>query len=780
MSSATFDLLNPKVQKAVWSMGWKEFRPIQVKAIHQVLEQSGHLIITAQTAGGKTEAAFLPIISKLVDNPQLSIQALYVGPLKALINDQFERMEKLCDTLDIPVHRWHGDVSASRKKELRQSPAGILLITPESIESNFVNYGSQIPRLYRYLEFVVIDELHSFLDNVRGVHLLSLLARLRQATALKPRIIALSATLGDPQAGCRFLSPDRPDAVSLIEDPSSQREIKFGIRVHLRRPLNNSEKLIEPRLKPAEALQIAERLTTKDLQSESPCGKENTPELSASIRKPGHDPDDELDEIAEDLVHNFARSTNLVFVNAKSTIEKLAVKLHDHVKLEKLANDPFVVHHGSISKQLREEAEVLLKSGTPTTAICSSTLEMGIDIGGVQAIGQVDTPWSVASLVQRLGRSGRRDGDAAIMRLYVRETSPHFGSRLTDLLYPDLLRAIALTRLMLKHWLEPPDIDRMHLSTLIHQLLSCLKQTGGITASQIFETLIKIGPFRLVTARSFTELLKGLGQKEIIEQVPQGELILAPLGEKITSSYDFYAAFKGTEEFVIRDGNEDIGNLPVNRIPPVGEHIILAGRRWKIEEIDAAAKTVFVSPTRGGKAPEFLGAGGELHTRVLHEMRAVLREQDEPPWLNENAKLLLRGARSVALKCGVVENDVLFTPRRVQWFPWVGSRGLLTLKVYADAMSVSHEVDKLSITYHVDSPEKFFNHLEEIANSPAQANELVRFIPVKTIQKYDDLLPDDLLDIANGHDYLDLNEAKDVSSQTLQVHSRAPNRNGHA
>ena len=135
-------------------------------------------------------------------------------------------------------------------------------------------------------------------------------------------------------------------------------------------------------------------------------------------------------------------------------------------------------------------------------------------------------------MVQRLGRSGRRDGDAAIMRLYVRETSPHFGSGLADLLYPDLLRAIALTRLMLDHWLEPPDIDRMHLSTLIHQVLSCLKQTGGMTASRIFETLVKRGPFRQVTTQSFAELLKGLGQKEVIEQVPQGELILAPLGEK--------------------------------------------------------------------------------------------------------------------------------------------------------------------------------------------------------------------------------------------------------
>src|ERR1022692_2651280 len=257
MSSATFDLLHPQVQKAVWSMGWREFHPIQSQAIHQVIEHSGHLIITAQTAGGKTEAAFLPIISKLLENSQPSIQALYVGPLKALINDQFERLERLCESLDIPVHRWHGDVSASSKKQIRQSPAGILLITPESLESNFINYGARVPELYRHLQFVVIDELHSFLDNVRGVHLLSLLARLRNASGSNPRIIALSATLGDPQAGCRFLCPEQPNTVRIIDDPNSRREIKFGIKAHVRRPPNNNEKLSEPSLQPHQVLALA-------------------------------------------------------------------------------------------------------------------------------------------------------------------------------------------------------------------------------------------------------------------------------------------------------------------------------------------------------------------------------------------------------------------------------------------------------------------------------------------------------------------------------------------
>jgi hypothetical protein len=182
---------------------------------------------------------------------------------------------------------------------------------------------------------------------------------------------------------------------------------------------NDNEKLLEPRLKPLQALQLAERLTSEQLRSEPLFKKENAPELTPTIRLPELQPDDELDEIAIDIVHNFAGSTNLIFVNSKKTIENLAVKLHERSKELKLPTDPFVVHHGSISKDLREEAEAQLKSGIPTTAVCSSTLEMGIDIGSVRAVGQVDTPWSVASMVQRLGRSGRHDGDTAIMRMYV-------------------------------------------------------------------------------------------------------------------------------------------------------------------------------------------------------------------------------------------------------------------------------------------------------------------------------------------------------------------------
>jgi hypothetical protein len=295
--------------------------------------------------------------------------------------------------------------------------------------------------------------------------------------------------------------------------------------------------------------------------------------ITPTTPEAGKPDEDELDEIADDIIKNFQLSTNLIFGNSKQSIEVLADRLHERVRREKWPADPFVVHHGSLSKDLREDAEATLKSGVPTTALCSSTLEMGIDIGNVRAVGQVDTPWSVSSMVQRLGRSGRRAGEAAVMRMYVREDSPNSRSTLTD-------------------------------------------------------------------------LLRGLADHDLVEQLPQGELILALAGERITGAFDFYAAFQSTEEFVIRCGAEEIGKLPADIIPPVGEHLILAGKRWRVEKILPNQKLVFVVFSPGCRALPFQGRAGEIHTRVVREMKTVLLGEDEPAYLDQNSKLLLcRGSR---------------------------------------------------------------------------------------------------------------------------------------
>jgi ATP-dependent Lhr-like helicase len=761
MSAAAYSLLHSGVQKAIFRRGWKELHHIQVEAINALLGDTGHLLICAQTAGGKTEAAFLPIISRLAENPRPSVQALYIGPLVALINDQFSRLETLCADVDVPVHRWHGAASATEKRKLRDSPGGILLITPESLESNFINYGVHIRRIYAELDFVVIDELHSFLSNVRGVHLRSLLARLSAATGRKPRIVGLSATLGDPQGARAFIAPDAPDSVSIIIGAGDQA-VKFGIKAYLRGEEIAGGKI--RRWNPSTVLDAATALTSEQAQEPHPLGtlREGEEEIPVTATN-------ELDDIAADILHTCSDGTNLVFGNAKQGLEILADRLHARVKALRISPDPFHVHHGSLSKDLREETEAILKSGQPATVLCSSTLEMGIDIGSVRRIAQLDPPWSVASMRQRLGRSGRRPGEAAVMRIYSRDESPHTGSTLTDLLFPKLLRAVALSRLMFAKWLEPHEGDRLDLSTLVHQILSCLRETGGMPTEALFAVLVKDGAFRNVSEAMFRSVLRSLGGKQLIEQMPTGELILAPAGERITAERDFYAAFASSEEFIVRHDTHEIGKLQSSLVPPVGENLILAGRRWVVVLIDSIAKTVWVQPTKGGKAPVFRGSGGEIHTRIVEEMAVTLASVDEPPYLDGAAETLLKAARETAAHAHVLAPGYIVRAESVQWFPWLGTRGLLTLELHAKCDGIATECDTLSITYKKTDPARWRTHLESILREERTALNLAQQMTVKTFDKFDDVLAEELLDEVNARDRLDLPGARLRAEQAIHI-----------
>ena len=772
MSAEVFSLLHPGIQEVVWKMGWSDFKPIQAKAIRTITETQKHLVICAPTAGGKTEAAFLPIISKLAANPQPSVQALYVGPLKALINDQFRRLEDLCGELEIPVHRWHGDVTASKKKALRDNPSGILLITPESLESNFINFGQKVPLVYRNLSFVVIDELHSFMDGVRGVHLQSLISRLKSISGCSPRMVGLSATIANPHTASVFLSPDDPKSVELIDDESAKREIRFGVRTYLKEPPQEDGDPVEPRLTAEQALALADKLEgPNDVHAKAVrawiC-------KNVELVQPSEKRRDEMDEIADDVLKNFQISTNLIFGNRKDAIEDLADRLHERVREEKLPADPFVVHHGSLSKDLREEAEAALKSGVSTTALCSSTLEMGIDIGYVKAVGQVDTPWTVSSMVQRLGRSGRRPGEPAIMRVYVREKSPHQETDLTELLYPDLVRAIALTRLMLGKWLEPMEPNQMHLSTLIHQVLSFLKQTGGMRASNLYQALCLQGPFRNITQQQFMLLLRELGKQELLEQTPPGEIILGLLGEKITAGFDFYAAFQTPEEYVIRNGKEEIGKLSARNIPPVDQHLLLAGKRWRVLEIIPNQKLVLVEISPGKKILFFSDSEVEIHSRVLREMKEVLLGDDEPAYLDQNSILLLRAARKVARVIGLDKGDIVAGKHTVTWFPWVGTRTMRALSLLAEQEKIPHRMDRLSITYTLPSMEHLLAHLQKVVGLKPTAVALARMMKAKTAEKFDVFLPDELLDESNARSRLDTQEAFAICESLLAAARENP------
>lgn len=716
-----FDQLHPAIREAIWRQSWKELRPLQVDAIEAVLGSRDHLILSAATASGKTEAAFLPILSSFADAPSGGVKALYISPLKALINDQFQRLADLSEAAQIPVHRWHGDVSATEKRKLRDDPGGVLLITPESLESHCINYGSTLQRIYHNLEFIVIDELHAFLEDVRGVHLRSLIARIRQAAGCSPRLLGLSATLGDFAPAQRFLCAEKPADVRVLEEEGGDREIRVGVKTYVR---------------PAKV----EGVTLDELTAER--------------------------AVATDIATRFRKATNLIFFNSRGLTEEIADLLNESSRSESWPVNPFRVHHGSLSKDLRETTEAELKSNQPITALCTRTLEMGIDIGAVQCVGQVGAPWTVASLIQRVGRSGRREGEAQMLRFYVIDSALTDASTFTERLFPETLRAIAMVELLLQKWVETPKTGRKHYSTFIHQVLSVLRQTGGIRADALHQLLCHRGAFVSITTAECAAVLRSLAGHTVIQQIETGEIILAPDGEKIVESRDFYAAFASSTDYSIEHHSDKIGVMPRDHLPPVGEHLLLGGRRWCVIDIHDNSKRADVIPARGKRVPLFLGSAGSLDRRVMQEMKSLLTSSELPAYLHPDAAATLKFARSHYEQIPESGPAVFETHNGVCLIPWEGTAIHKTLLACAKAGGIKAELsrDGLMITYGGCTLTSAKAHWQQVANGSFTSLDLVSSIGEPTSERFDDLVPPDLLAKAYINEFLDVSGARETAA----------------
>jgi ATP-dependent Lhr-like helicase len=723
--SEAFSRLHPKIQEAVWNCNWTELRPLQVEAIDAILDSNDHLILAAATATGKTEAAFLPILSQIASESAPSIEVLYVSPLKALINDQFRRLEDLCRYAEIPVHRWHGDVSASDKQRLRQAPAGVLLITPESLESQFINYGSFVPRIYPHLRFVVIDELHAFLESVRGIHLCSLLARLNIAANVAPRRVGLSATIGDFAPAQSFLCRELPAAVHVLLDHTGRKEFRVGLKAFMEAPKagETDESAAEPESKREGLLAIA-----------------------------------------DDIAMRFATRSNLVFCNSRRQTELVADKLRIVTERESWPRNPFLLHHGSLSRELREDAEQELKSGEAVTVICTSTLELGIDIGAAHAIGQVGPPPSVSSLVQRVGRSGRREDEPQILRLYTLDEAVTEHSSLSKGLFPQLIRSIALIQLHLQNWLELPQGERFHLSTCVHQIFSILRQTGGATAVRLYEMLCEKGAFRRINETEFADLLRDLASNQLVEQIPTGELILAPAAEWIVESRDFYAAFASRIEYSVEHESQRIGVLPKDSLPTPGEFLLLGGRRWRVNLIDDSARRVAVSPAKGWKQPRFGGGVGGLHPMIAYRMKQILSDETGYAFIDATAAELLARARQTFADARLDTCDTVVTLSGIEWFPWHGSNVLRTLELCAKADELIVERDDICLRYQKISAADFMKHRERIANSSFSPADLVQLVQDLQRDRFDQYISDTLLRRAFVSEVLDISGAQTAAA----------------
>ncbi len=596
--------------------GWKTLHEIQERAISTLLDDDRDVIIAAATAGGKTEAAFLPLISSVLEDPREDgFDLVYVSPLKALINDQFGRLQDLCAKTELPVYPWHGDISRGIKARARKKPRGVLLITPESLEALFVLRGLEIPRLFKDARAIVVDELHAFLDNERGIHLRSLLTRLELAVGRRIRRVGLSATLGEMELAREYLRPEAPDGVVVLEDRSAGQELKAQLRGYVQ-------------------------------QGDEPNG-DDSDEMAAR------------DAVARHLFDRLRGSRNLIFAGSRQNVEWYADALRVLSERARLPVE-FRPHHASLSREHRMDLEKRLRTHPATTAVCTSTLELGIDIGDIECVAQIGPPFSVASLRQRLGRSGRRAGAPAILRMYQIESAPSPNSHPLDRLHLGLVRSIAMVDLLVSGWCEPPLPQALHLSTLVHQILSVIAEHGGTRATRLYATLCKRGPFRCVEAPLLARLLRQLGSSDValIEQAPDGVLLLGREGERLVEHYTFYAVFQTPQEYRIVHGHKVLGTLPVVMVMVPGMTIVFSGRRWRITRIHDRDRVIEVAADRVGRPPRFGGSGGAIHDRVASKMRDVLLGKGRPVYLDATAASLLKDARAEFRRLGFERSSV--------------------------------------------------------------------------------------------------------------------------
>ena len=599
-SSSSFELLDGRIQRWIWAEGWTELRDAQERAIRTILEGRQDVIVAAATAAGKTEAAFFPILTDMLRQEPGYGLTVYISPLKALINDQFGRLTGLCEALEIPVFPWHGDVASSVKSRFMKKPEGVLLITPESLEAILCNKGFKVPELFAQLKYFVVDELHAFIGSERGKQLQSLMQRIDIVAGHKAPRIGLSATLGDMRLAANFLRPAGGAAVEIIHSASGGSELKV---------------LIKGYIEPTVLGDVTGDFATLPSPSEA--------------------------LIVQHLFKVLRGSNNLVFPNSRAKVENYTYALRTLCEREHVPNE-FWPHHGSLSREIREETESALKAkDRSTTAICTNTLELGIDIGAVKSIAQIGSPPSVASLRQRLGRSGRRKGEPAILRGYAIESNIDARSHLMTQLRENLVEMTAMVSLLLENWFEPPKTDGLHLSTLVQQLLSLIAQQGGVTAGRAYKDLCDHGPFNNVSKADFVELLKHLGAEDLIQQDSSGLLLHGEKGERLVNHYTFYAAFAAEEEFRIISGAQTLGTLPISTALSVGDFILFAARTWRVESVVEETKTIFVVKHRTGVVPSFDSTGGRVHDQVRQRMREIYAGSDDIRYLDETASLLL-------------------------------------------------------------------------------------------------------------------------------------------
>lgn len=699
MAKNPYEMLSEPIRRYVRDQRWEQFRPIQSAAITRIISSNDNYVLASRTASGKTEAAFLPILSK-VNFKESGVQVLYVSPLIALINDQFKRIEDLCIYLDISVTKWHGEANKGKKNMVLSKPEGVLLITPESLESMITNKPGNIVKLFSNLKYIVIDEIHSFIGNPRGIQLKSLLSRISQLISHKFSVIELSATIGDYNEAKEFTG--NPDNTHVLLDRTA-KEIKPQFKYFY---------------------------------------NDNT-DLPLSLIK--------------DLYLETCNNKVLIFPNNRGKSEEIAVKL---LKIsEKVNGHPnYYSHHSSINRDVREYVEYFVKNNIRQNFViaCTSTLELGIDIGTVDKVVQLDATSSVASLIQRVGRSGRKDNELSNLVFYATGQW-------------SMLQALACWELYKEGIIDPPFVAKLPYDILVHQILSTVKQKSSISQELLVELISLNYAFKYIEKKDLKNIIEHLIKIDILELI-QNELIIGIDGEPIINNKNFYGVFKEDEAYKVVNSNSIIGEMPLSESTLIGENLFLGAKIWKIIGIDNRTKRIEVIPAKDGKRPEYFGSRMPVHPIIREKMLQILLIDNKPSYLDERSLIELQELRQYFRQfklSELSERPILDENIRCSLYTFTGTKINRALSFLLNMAGIKARVSEMSSEINIESTKVNFlykwKQLESFENKIDDALlKLIRDHPVMMgFTKWGFLLPEKYQILLLKEQYYDFKGAFD-------------------
>lgn len=690
MTQSAFFSLTPRMQQAIVSrLGWRSLRPVQEASIPPLLA-GDDAIVLAPTAGGKTESAMLPLLDRLLALGKTGLPALiYLCPLKALINNLLPRLQSLAQLAGRDAFAWHGEVSATERKGFLQDPQAVLLTTPESLQVILSRANLDLSALFGGLETVVIDEVHAFAGTPRGDQLIALLHQLDRHSGRPVQRVGLSATVGNPEELLAWLEGGRGRPRTLI-DPSKDgaQQSRRMLEVH---PLSGDC---------AECAPLLARLMKGSAKS-------------------------------------------LLFVDSRRQAEEIRGQIAAQGGLEALA------HHSSLSQEKREESEAAFRSSAqgkrlPQAIVCTSTLELGLDVGDVDKVFQLGAPATVSAFLQRFGRAGRREGSVPHM-VFVTDQEESF------------LRALALIRLAIARKVEPVSVETRAFCVLVQQILVQVLKHGAIAPDRLWQVL------------GDPPCFSGIGEPEkarLLEHMVAGEWLLRGqgrlrLGDRTEKAYgrshfmDLLSVFSGGASVTVKTAEgRPVGSLDASvamRLWSERRSFVLGGGSWLPKGWEPGGRILTVIPSVGGEPVRWSGSKGESSMAVIREVRAILTESEPLAFLGAKAQARLDELRRASQQVDPERPQVWGTGksenRKTVIELWAGDRAHRTLAAaWSGWLGVPARYDprRITVSARLAQWEEMMRHAlsqpqEHLDGGLAAAGQC----PVEEL-KFAELLPPDL------------------------------------